>query len=257
MREIPRTLRVEAVVLRHADMGEADRLLTLYTRELGKIRANAKGVRRLRSRKAGHLEPFSRAALLMARGHELWIITQAELIDAYVPICEDLELIGYASFVIELLDRFTYEEGSNPTLYRLLVDTLDRIALQKEVMLAVRYYEIHLLDLLGFRPELFHCLQCLKEIKPEDQYFSVDKGGVLCPSCGKKETSRPISMKALKILRHLQRSTYGEATRARMEPSVQTEVESLLQYYWTYLLERNLNSPAFLSIVRKKNPDNS
>jgi DNA repair protein RecO (recombination protein O) len=257
MREIPRTLRVEAVVLRHTDMGEADRLITLYTRELGKVRANAKGIRRLRSRKAGHLQTFTRVALLMARGHDLWIITQAEMIEAYNSICEDLERIGYASYVIELLDRFTYEEGSNPTLYKLLVETMNRIATLDDVVLAVRYYEIHFLDLLGFRPELFHCLDCMKEIKPQDQYFSVELGGVLCPSCGDKANSRPISMKALKILRHLQRSTYTEAARAIMTPAVRTEVESLLQDYWTFLLERNLNSPAFISIVRKQNPGNS
>ena len=69
------TLRVEAVVLRHADWGEADRLLTIFTRERGKLRAVAKGARKMRSRKAGHLEPFTRVALLLASGRDLWIVT--------------------------------------------------------------------------------------------------------------------------------------------------------------------------------------
>ena len=108
-----RTLRTEVVVLRHTDWGEADRLLVLFSREAGKLRAVAKGVRKLHSRKAGHLEPFTRVKLLLARGRDFWIVTQAETVDAYLPIREDLVRTAYAAYVIELLDRFTYEEGEN------------------------------------------------------------------------------------------------------------------------------------------------
>ncbi len=113
-------------MLRHQDWGEADRLLWLYTRELGKVRALAKGVRKMRSRKAGHLEPFTRVQLLLAEGRDLFIITQAEAAENYLPLRADLVRIGYAAYVVELLDRFTYEEGDNPSLFRLLVDTLGR-----------------------------------------------------------------------------------------------------------------------------------
>ena len=117
-----RSQRVEAVVLRHTDWGEADRLLWLYTRESGKIRAIAKGARKMRSRKAGHLEPFTRVNLLLAQGHDMPLVTQAETVDAYLSLREDLIRVAYASYVVELLDRFTYEEGDNLSLYRILID---------------------------------------------------------------------------------------------------------------------------------------
>ncbi len=85
-----RSFRVEAVVLRHSDWGEADRLLTLYTRERGKVRAIAKGARRIRSRKAGHLEPFTRVTLQLAKGRDLLIVTQADTLDAYLPLGANL-----------------------------------------------------------------------------------------------------------------------------------------------------------------------
>lgn len=246
------TLRVEAVVLRHADWGEADRLLTIFTRERGKLRAVAKGARKMRSRKAGHLEPFTRVALLLASGRDLWIVTQAETVDAYLPLREDLERTGYAAYVIELLDRFTYEEGEAQSLYRLLVDTLQRVSAEEDPFLAVRYYEIRLLDLVGFRPDLVHCASCKEQIQPQDQFFSSMMGGVLCPKCGPNQPgSRPISMMALKFLRHLQRSVYAEASRANPGPSVRAEMESLLNDYLTYVLERGLNTPAFLHMVQK------
>jgi DNA repair protein RecO (recombination protein O) len=248
-----RTLRVEAVVLRHSDWGEADRLLGIYTREQGKLRAVAKGVRRLRSRKAGHLEPFTRVKLMLARGRDLWIVTQAETVDAYLPIRENLERIGLASYVIEVLDRFSYEEGPNPLIYQLLTETLARLARPDDPFICVRYYEIRLLDLLGFRPELFHCLHCGAPIRPEDQSFSAALGGVICPRCQALEpTARPVSMDALKYLRHLQRSSYNESARAQIPPEVRQEMEQILQNYLTYLLERGLNSPAFIREVQRK-----
>src|SRR5512136_1830003 len=128
-----RSFRVEAVVLRHADWGEADRILTLYTRERGKVRAIAKGARKIRSRKAGHLEPFTRVTLQLAKGRDLLIVTQADTVDAYLPLHDDLVKTGNASYVVELLDRFTSEdESENLQAFRLLTETLDRIAAQPD-----------------------------------------------------------------------------------------------------------------------------
>lgn len=247
-----RSFRVEAVVLRHSDWGEADRLLWLFTREMGKVKAVAKGVRKLRSRKAGHLEPQTRVNLLLARGRDILLVTQAETVEAFLPLREDLKLWEYACHIIELLDRFTYEEDENRALYRLLVDTLGRLARHPQAELVVHYYEIRLLDLLGYRPHLFHCANCSKEIQPVDQYFSADQGGVLCPSCGREvKGARPITMSALKYLRHFQRSSFSEAARARIPHNVMREIEALMEYYLTYLLEQGLNSLAFIRRMRR------
>jgi DNA repair protein RecO (recombination protein O) len=255
-----RSFRLEAVVLRHSDWGEADRLLILYTRERGKVRAIAKGARKVKSRKAGHLEPFTRVTLQLARGRDLLIVTQAETIDAYQPLREDLVKTGYASYLVELLDRFTYEEESeNYNIFRLLTETLSRITSEADPWLAIRYYEVRLLDHLGFRPQLFECANCRKEIQAVDQFFSAAQGGVLCPRCGVDPSTTlraslpgvwEVSVEALKYLRHFQRSSYVEAQRARPSPQVRDEVEALMQRYFTYLLERELNTPGFIKRVR-------
>ncbi len=249
-----RSFRVEAVVLRHADWGEADRILTLYTRERGKVRAIAKGARKIRSRKAGHLEPFTHVTLQMAQGRDLLIITQADTLDANLPLVANLVKTGYASYAVELLDRFTYEdENENYAIFRLLTEILTRIAGEAEPWLALRYYEVRLLDLLGFRPHLFECANCGEKIQAVDQYFSAAAGGVLCPRCGRGlPGALTVSMEALKYFRHFQRSSYPEAQKARRpEIQVQNELEMLLQSYLTYLLERGLNSPNFIKEIKK------
>ena len=110
---------------------------------------------------------------------------------------------------------------------------------------------MRLLDYLGFRPQLFVCVNCGREILAEDQFYSFSAGGVICPSCGRglPHITR-ISMEALKYLRHFQRSSYSEASRARPGLEVQTEAEGLMQGYFTYLLERELNTPGFIKRVR-------
>ena len=251
MPRIPRTQRTEAIVLAHRDYGEADRLLRLFTLRLGKVPAIAKGVRKVTSRKAGHLEPFTRVNLLLARGRNFYIITQAETIDAYLPLRGDLESLGRAAYVIELIDRFTYEEGENDALYRLATRTLARLSAGDPPPLVLRYFEIRLLDILGFRPRLFECVLCGEKIRPEAQFFSARHGGVVCPR-GHASTPglRPVSLEALRYLRHFQRSAYPEACRAAPSRAVWKEMEILMEHYLTFLLERSLNTPGFLRRVR-------
>jgi len=147
-----RSFRVDAVVLRHSDYGEADRLLTLYTRQFGKTRAIAKGARKIASRKAGHIEPFTHVRLQLAKGRDTLIVTQADTVDAYLSLRDDLVLTSQAAYVLELLDRFSYEdETENSAIFRLLTDTLSRLASNSDVWLVTRYYEMRLLDHVGFR----------------------------------------------------------------------------------------------------------
>jgi len=248
-----RSFRVEAVVLRHNDYGEADRLLTLYTRQLGKTRVLAKGARKIASRKAGHIEPFTHVKLQLARGRDMLLITQADTVDAYLPLREDLILISQASYVLELLDRFTYEdESENPSTFRLLTDTLARLASNNDPWLVIRYFEMRLLDFLGFRPQLIKCVNCGRDIKAEDQFFSFSAGGVICPRCGQGLPNlHDISVDALKYLRHFQRSSYADAAKARSNPEVQKETETLMQGYFTHLLERELKTPGFLKKIKE------
>jgi DNA repair protein RecO (recombination protein O) len=247
-----RSFRAAAVVLRHADWGEADRLLTLYTREQGMVRALAKGVRKMTSRKAGHLQPFTHVTVQLAKGRDLLIVTQADTVNAFLSLHDNLEKTSYAAYVVELLLRFSYEEeAGNPIVFKLLTDTLDRLEKEEDSWLAIRYYEMRLLDAVGFRPQLFACANCGREILPEDQFFSFTAGGVICPRCGQGLPNlMKISIETLKYLRHFQRSSYRDASRANPSPEVQKEAEVLMQNYFTYLLERELNTPGFIKRVR-------
>lgn len=247
-----RVYRTEAIVVRRQNLGEADRLLSLYTFDRGKIKAIAKGIRRPQSRKAGHLEPFTQVELMLAKGRELDIITQAEAIELFPRLRQELVLLSQAAYVVELVDRFTVERDQNRSLYRLLLNTLERLEVGADPDAVLRFYEIRLLDLTGYKPELIRCVECELEVKPEDQFFSFSSGGVLCPVCGPgRERARPLSLAALKVIRHYQRNTYASASAVRIRMKTYREIESLMEDYLSFVLEQKLNSPKFIRRVRR------
>ena len=101
------------------------------------------------------------------------------------------------------------------------------------------------------RDRLFECANCRRKILPEDQFFSFSAGGVICPRCAQGlRNITSISLETLKYLRHFQRSSYADASRAQPGADIQNEAEGLMQGYFTHLLERELNTPGFLKSIK-------
>jgi len=246
-----RVYRTEAVILRRINLGEADRILTAYSPDHGKLRLIAKGVRKPTSRKAGHLEPFTRVQLLVARGRNMDIITQAEAIDMYPALRADLARIGRAAYVAELIDRFVVEGEESRQLYRLVLATYERLETEVEPAMALRFFQIHMLLASGFGPELYSCLKCGRDLSPVDQYFSHADGGVYCPECGRVHEGnlKPVTVNGLKMLRFYQRSQYAQVRDVVIREPVQREIDALLEGYLQYILERSLNAARFLRRV--------
>jgi DNA repair protein RecO (recombination protein O) len=232
-----RIYQTEAVVLKSFDYGEADRILTLYTPQMGKVRTIAKGVRRTKSRKAGHLDLFTRTQLVMARGKQLDVITQADTLESFPEMRTNLARVNQAHYVAELVENFTAEGLANYPVYALTIQTLRRLASSANLVLDIRSFELQLLSLSGYRPQLHHCLNCDKDIQPEVNWFSCKLGGILCPDCASTDVTAPeITVPALKVMRILQTN---ESTLLRTEigDAIEKEVEQRLQDYIIYRLE--------------------
>jgi len=247
-----RLYRTEAIVLRRHDVGEADRLLTLYTFDRGKIAAIAKGVRRIASRKSGHLELFTHTALLLAQGRNLDVVTQAETIQPFRRVREDLIRTTYAYHVAELSDRLTPEGVANPAAFELLRDMLAALEDAEDPSLAARFFEVRLLGLLGYRPQLHRCVACGAAVEPAGNAFSPDAGGVLCPSCTPRHPDAlALADPVFRVLRFLQAREWAMARRLEISPHTRGGLERAMHAYVRHVLERDLNSVAFLSGLRR------
>ncbi len=250
-----RLYRTPVIVLKRRDYAEADRLLTVFTPELGKLVLLAKGVRKTLSRKSGHVELFTYSNFLVARGRTWDLVTQAETIEPFVGLRGDLLRLAYAYYVTELLDGFTEERDSHPPLFRLLLETLARLASLDETSLplAVRYYEMRLLSLAGYQPQLFHCVECRKLLEPVTNYISFVDGGMLCPRHGEgKVGTEPLDLSLFKVLRFIQSSEWEQVARLNLGLGLHNDLERLLQGYIIYQLERNVRSAAFIKVLREQ-----
>ena len=240
-----------AVVIRKIKLREADRILTLYTPEYGKIEAVAKGIRKPKSKMAGHLELLTYSQLNLARGHNLDTVIGAQTIDSFINLKNDLMLTSSGLYSAELINQFSVSHSANPPLFELFWETLRRLDKAESPELTLRYFELHLMDMSGYRPQLHECVACRDTLKPVDNVFGPGAGGILCPNCKYEHPSAfPISVDALKVLRLFQRSAFEVVGRLKINNELGQELKIALSAYIRYVLEREVKSATWMEALR-------
>jgi DNA repair protein RecO (recombination protein O) len=250
----PRVYQTEAIIIKRIKLGEADRILTLYTPTLGKIKAVAKGNRRPKSKLGGHVELLTHSQLMLARGRNLDIITQAQTINNFLPLKDNLGAISCGMYISELVDAFIDEHLEDHRLFNLLLETLQQLSEGKDADITLRYFELRLLDYLGYRPQLRQCTSCNSQLQPVTNFFSSRHGGVLCANCAYQEpVVRALSLNALKVLRLWQNCDTAIAYKVKINSQLTSELEKVMRDYIRYLLERQLKSTAWLVKLKQEN----
>jgi DNA repair protein RecO (recombination protein O) len=249
----PRNYQTEAIIIKKTRLGEADRILTLYTPDLGKIQAVAKGVRRPRSKMAGHLELLTHSLVSLARGRNLDTITGSQTVNSFLPLKTDLWLTSCGLYAIELVNQFTADHVENRPLFQLLLDTMHHLCQPANNELTLRYFELHLLNQVGYRPQLQQCVVCHASLQPVTNSFCPGAGGIICPDCTYSQSlSYPLSVNALKVLRLIQGNDYPAVSRLKMNAALSQELEMVMRNYIRYLLERDVKSIAWLDSLREQ-----
>ncbi len=247
----PRTYQTEAIVIKKTKLGEADTILTLYTPNLGKIQGFAKSLRKTKSKMAGHLELLTHSRISLARGRNIDTITGAQTIDSFLPLKSDLELTSCALYATELVNQFAAADAEDEPVFKLLLETLQRLAQGDNSDLVLRYFEMQLLGEVGFRPQLEQCVACHKPLKETSNAFSPGAGGMVCASCRPTQPfSYPLSWEAQKVLRLLQNSDYASISGMTMGSELSHQLEVVIRNYIRYLLERDVKSAAWLDNLK-------
>ena len=250
---IPRVYKTAALVLRQRKLGDADKIITLYTANHGKLDVVAKGVRKTRSRLAGHVEPLTQAMFMLAKGKSLDVVTQVETVESFQQVRDDLDRLSRGLYCAELLEKFTETHEEHFSLYRLLLDTLRRLGEREDIDTPVRYFEMALLDELGYRPELEECVTCRRALAPVTNYWSAGGGGAVCPDCRIEESAvRPLSPNAVKLLRLLLHGRFADVARVSVDPQLASELERAMREYVRWVLERDVRSAGFIDAVRTR-----
>jgi DNA repair protein RecO (recombination protein O) len=260
-----RNYQTQGIILKQTKLGESDKIVTIFTPEFGKLKAVAKGACRPGSKLGGNVEPLTYSLMLLAKGRNLDIITQSQTINGFLSLKSDLWRMACGFYILDLIDSFTAEGGENHPLFDLLLDILSRLSEPDSNETVLRYFELHLLHYLGYRPQLRRCVSCDSPLKPVVNFFSPGKGGLLCPRCTPEQDHRygqteatsltphlPVSIGALKVLRLWQNCDYATARRVKVKPELSQELEQVLQQYIRCILQRELKSLTWLKELRNE-----
>ena len=234
------TYRDQAIVLRTQKLGEADRIITLFTREHGRIKAVAKGVRRTKSRWGARLEPTSHVDLQLYTGKSLDTVTQAVSIEHFGDrLSEDYQKWTIASAILEAAERFTTHEHE-PALqqYLLLVGALKALAYDTyDSSLILDAFLLRSLAVAGYAPALINCSVC--DTPGPHKYFSLVGGGSVCDNCKPSAAATP-APETLSLMQQLLSSDWEQAVDSELRH--QREASGLIAAYLQWHLERGLRS---------------
>jgi DNA repair protein RecO (recombination protein O) len=246
----PRVYRTEAVVLRRLSFGETDRVVTLFTRDRGKLSAVAKGARGPRSKLSGVTEPFTYFHGLMAKGQNLDVLTQAEVQSSFSGIRRDLVRVGYASYFAEIVDVGVEERQKMEPLWDLLVGALGTLESAETPDVLARTFELQAISLMGYEPRLDLCVVDEAPVDIPGSVFHPMRGGMLCPRCARSAPgSVPMPPAALIALRMLPYLPLVRAAHSELSTEVRGELVRAMVPYMRHHLAAPLRSLQFLDDV--------
>jgi len=249
----PRQYQVEGLVLAHVVVGEKDKIVTLFTREHGKIRAVARGSVRPGSSLGPCVEPLTSGRFYCVRRRSIDLIAQATPLASYGSLKSDLWRMACGLYMAELVDSATAEEAPHPALFDLVRDVLERFDYGENSELLLRYFELQLLDQIGFRPSLQECVDCGTRLAPVENALSAVLGGALCPECAMHvPDARPLSLDALKVLRLWLGCGLDVALRVRLHGLLAFELDAHVYRLILSVLQKEVRSRAWLRRLKEE-----
>jgi DNA repair protein RecO (recombination protein O) len=244
----------EAIVIGGHNLGEADRIIPFFTRRLGKVRAVAKGARRVRSRFGGRLELFTLGQLVFFEwpNKTLHAINEFSVIEPFAPLKEDLGRLSRGAYLVELASAAVEDAEPNEEIFLLLRDALTLLVSQDDPKI-LRTVEIRLLRIAGYLLELYRCLVCRSPVDPEAELaISPGKGGLVCSKCRERAPDRlAISLESLTYLRSVLLGGLQESLNSPLPPPYADELQGVLKVCIAYFLGKTPRSSAFLTLCEQ------
>ena len=237
-----------AIVIRSSNYGESDKILTFFTRDVGKIKGIAKGARRSRKRFQNALDLFSHLRLIFfdREGKDLVRAEGCDILNSFPHIRENLKKIFYGNYFLELVNEMAGEHEANPEAFDLLLSfllTLEEMEPQEEQL---RMFEIRMLSLFGYRPNMRRCDVCKKDwedLKEASVFFSLEKGALMCEKCSKAWNNLiPLSLGTARLIERISQMELSKIHRLRFTPQALSESRELLPKFITYQLGKELKS---------------
>ncbi|OGD65810.1 DNA repair protein RecO [Candidatus Berkelbacteria bacterium RIFCSPHIGHO2_12_FULL_36_9] len=256
------TYKTKAFIIKRQNFGEADRIISLFSRDYGKIKVIAKGVRKPLSKLGGHLELFYFCDFVLTEGKNLETVCGAQIIECFSDFRKNLYATHHAYYLAELIDKLVHENYESKEIFDLFyksIALLNQYADTFEVNgskhlgggnLLLRYFELQLLSQLGHRPEVEHCVKCHGKLIPEGIFWSNELGGALCEDCRQySEVFLGISSDVVKLMRLFLSSDISAVRKLNLHKKLEKELENVIEGFLRYVSEKEFNTKKY---VREK-----
>lgn len=245
----------EGLVIKRKDIGEADKIVTIFAKNQGKVSAIAKGVRKVSSRRAPNLELLNQIKFFRNGRGKLPVLTEVDSISNFTKIKGDLKKLSLAYLLLELIDQFLPEGQENNNLYNQLILFLGAIdqsdSEEKDKVLAASF-QIKLLREMGYLPELYHCIRCGNRLEQKENYLAPHLGGLIDKNCSRESlVARSIKVDSIKIIRFINSEPIGKIGQLKLNDIDIKEICKLLNLYTTYYLDKELGSERFALEIEK------
>ena len=242
--------KTSAITLRRTDYSDSSQIITFYTREYGKIQALAKGLKRSVKGISGGIDLLTHNNIVFIQRERtnLNILSECTLQDNFYLLRDDLKKFYSAFHLLELVKEFTEENDKNGPLFDLFINTLSEIARKDDPAINTLAFKVQMLAILGFMPEMKHCVICKAELNTKRfAFFSALEGGLQCPSCKENNRGRiKISGGTIATINYLAANSDQKIERLMIQPSLRNETKKLLRYYISFLLSKELKMWRYL-----------
>ncbi len=231
------TYKTKAIVLKSKAWPRNARLYTLYSEKFGKIKGVAAGVQKIKSKVAGHLQPFTIVEVMMAKGRSIDRLAQSRFMKGYTSFGNDFDSLIRGSYVLEIIDALTSEGVADFEIWQLIEELFEELNEQsiwgvgqfdyhqkEKFDLLIRLFALKLLDRFGFCPELYNCLICRELLKPEDLFFSISQSGMFCINCRSDQyPHKQVPIELVKLLRSSLKQPLAQLSRVVVPSELQKQ----------------------------------
>lgn len=245
--------KVEGIVIRTIDYGETNKIVNLFTREMGKIGVMARGAKKPQSRLTSVSQMFIYGHFLIQTGSGLGTLQQGEIINSFRGLREDLEKSAYSAYIVELTDKLTEEKKTNPFLFELLFQTLNYFNEGMDLEILTYIYEMKMLNIAGIYPKLDGCVNCSNT---EGKFaFSIREGGFICHRCFHIDPNFiGISPATLKLLRLFYYFDIHRLGKISVKDNTKKELKTVISSLYDEYSGLNLKSKRFLTQLDRLKP---
>ena len=244
--------KTEGIVLKSMEYQEADKIVTIYTKDYGKITAIAKGVRKTKSKFGSSLEILTYSIFLIYKGRNLDIVSQTEILESFFSTSKELIKFAFAANCVEVINRLTEEREINIGLFNLLKEALHYLRESNDPKLLTLSFKWQTMSILGYRPSLNHCCRCNKSVEDQkEMYFNIKEGGLVCNNCiaKDKEGCVKVSLYFNKLVRKILITPLSTISNATIPDKKMKELEKITDLYIAYHSEKSFKTDRFLKTL--------